>query len=208
VVADRAAAPLGPSLDQGQATPMSRKASNLPYLITSIAALGIIVAAWLGRDRIPSVGPGDAAPNFEVVTLEGQPASLRDYRGQVVLLNIWATWCPPCVYELPSMQRLYEEFRDEPFEIVAVSIDARMGQSDAVGRPGGDIRAFADSLGLTFPILHDPEGRIQRTYMTTGVPESFLIGKDGRIYRKVSGATEWDQPQYLEFVRRLLDEGV
>jgi len=186
---------------------MTPRASNLPYLLTSVAALGIIVVAWVGRDHLPSVAPGDRAPNFEVRTLEGAPASLRDFQGQVVLLNIWATWCPPCVYELPSMQRLYETFQDDEFEIVAVSIDARLGEADAVGRPGGDIRAFADSLGLTFPILHDAEGRIQRTYMTTGVPESFLIGRDGTIYRKVSGATEWDQPQYVELIRRLLDEG-
>lgn len=184
-----------------------RRYSNLPYLIASAVALAVIVAAWVGRDARQPVGPGAPAPDFAAVTLEGSPASLGDFGDQVVLLNIWATWCPPCVYELPSMERLYQEFTGEPFEIVAISIDAPWGQPDAVGRLGGDIRAFADSLALTFPILHDPEGQIQRTYQTTGVPESFLIGRDGLIYRKVSGATDWDRPEYIEFIRRLLQEG-
>jgi peroxiredoxin len=105
------------------------------------------------------------------------------------------------------MQRLHEELKGEEFDIVAVSVDAREGEEDAAGRPGGDIRAFADSLGLTFTILHDPEGTIQQTYRTTGVPESFLIGRDGIIYHKASGETEWDHPEVLASVRRLIEGG-
>jgi len=186
---------------------MAKKAPGIPYLFTAFAAMAIIIAAWMGRDRIPSVRPGDPAPAFSAFHLDGRPASLEDYRGKVVLLNIWATWCPPCVYELPSMQRLHEELAGGNFEIVAVSIDARAGSVDAAGRPGGDIRAFADSLGLTFTILHDPEGTIQRTYRTTGVPETFLIGGDGIIYRKASGETAWDQPEVIAAVRRLIGSG-
>lgn len=183
-----------------------KRTSNLPYLVAILVAAGVVGFAWFARDRFQPVGPGSQAPIFEAVTLDGEPVTLRNYLGKVILLNVWATWCPPCVWEMPSMQRLYEEFEGQDFEVVAVSIDAPAGQRDVFGRPGGDIRAFADSLALTFPILHDPEGRIQRTYQTTGVPESFLIGRDGRIYRKVSGATEWDRPQYIEFIQRLLDE--
>lgn len=187
---------------------MSKKSSGIPYIFSALAAMGLIIAAWVGRDNIPSVGPGDRAPDFSAFTLEGQPASLADFEGKVVLLNVWATWCPPCVYELPSMQRLHEAMEGEPFEIVAVSIDARPGEEDAAGRPGGDIRAFADSLGLTFTILHDPEGKIQQTYRTTGVPETFLIGKDGIINRKASGETAWDLPEVVSSIRRLVeDEG-
>ena len=105
------------------------------------------------------------------------------------------------------MERLYHELRDEEFEIVAVSVDAPIGQADSMGIPGGDIGAFAESLSLTFPILHDPEGRIQRTYQTTGVPESFVIGRDGVIQRKLLGPTEWDRAEYLDFFHQLLGEG-
>jgi cytochrome c biogenesis protein CcmG/thiol:disulfide interchange protein DsbE len=183
-----------------------RRPSNTPYFVASLLALGVIVFAWVARDRYQPVGPGARAPNFEAMTLDGEVMTLRDYRGQVVLLNIWATWCPPCIREMPSMQRLYELFEGEPFEIVAVSIDAATGRVDAAGNPGGDIGAFAESLSLTFPILHDPEGTIQRIYRTTGVPESFVIGKDGVIYRKVAGATDWDHEGYVTFIRRLLDD--
>lgn len=103
------------------------------------------------------------------------------------------------------MQRLYEAIGDEGFEILAVSVDAPFGQRDVSGNLGGDLEAFAHEYGLTFPILHDPSGRIQRTYQTTGVPESFLIAKDGMIYRKVAGETVWDLPVNRELVRRLLD---
>ena len=187
---------------------MKRKPSNLPYVLSGVAALAVIIAAWLGQDWLEarSVRPGGRAPAFEATTLDGQTSGLADFEGQVVLLNIWATWCAPCRVEMPSMERLYQEMEGESFEIVAVSVDAPSGQFDAVGNPGGDIRAFADSLSLTFPILHDPEGRIQRIYQTTGVPESFVVGRDGVIYRKLIGPTEWDRPEYVDFFPRLLEE--
>jgi len=183
-----------------------QRSGNLPYFVASVLALLVVVFAWVARDRHLPVGPGAPAPDFAAVALDGEPVRIQDYRGQVVLLNVWATWCPPCVYEMPSMQRLYEIFEGEDFEIVAVSIDAPAGRRDPFGRQGGDVEAFAQEYGLTFPIWLDPEGSIQRVYRTTGVPESFVIGRDGRIYRKVSGATEWDQDQYVDFIRRLLDE--
>ena len=104
------------------------------------------------------------------------------------------------------MQRLYEELADTDFEILAVSVDVRFGEQDPNnGQLGGDLVAFAEEFGLTFPILHNPGGDIQRTYQTTGVPETFLIGRDGVIYKKVAGGTSWDADVNMELVRRLLD---
>jgi peroxiredoxin len=102
------------------------------------------------------------------------------------------------------MQRLYEQLEGEDFEILAVSIDAPAGSFDLFGREGGDLVTFAEELELTFPILHNPSGDIQQIYQTTGVPESFVIGKDGVIYKKVAGDTEWDAPENVELIRRLL----
>ena len=184
---------------------MKRTYSRLPYLLAIIGLSVVVLMAWVKRDHFTPVGPGSPAPAFQATDRSGEVVTLTDFGDRVVLLNIWATWCPPCVKEMPSMQRLYEELQDEDFEIVAVSIDAPVGQRDPGGNPGGNVWQFADSLGLTFPIVHDPEGRIQRSYQTTGVPESFVIGKDGVIYRKVAGATEWDAQQYVDFIRRLLD---
>jgi len=179
-----------------------------PYFWAIVAGVVLVVVAWVGRENYRPVITGAEAPVFTATTLDGRPVSLADYADKVVLVNIWATWCEPCREEMPSMQRLYESVRDEGgenFEILAVSIDAPLGQPDVAGRLGGDLRAFADQFGLKFPILHDPSGNIQRIYQTTGVPESFVIGRDGLIYKKVAGPTEWDLPVNQELVRRLLE---
>ncbi|HUF76604.1 MAG TPA: TlpA disulfide reductase family protein [Longimicrobiales bacterium] len=178
-----------------------------PYFWSIVAVAAVVATAWIGRERYreSSALAGTRAPDLTVATLAGEDVSLSDYRGKVVLLNIWATWCIPCREEMPSMQRLYEAIGSDDFEILAVSVDAPLGQRDASGNLGGDLKAFAKEYGLTFPILHDPSGRIQRAYQTTGVPESFVIAKDGTIYRKVAGETEWDLPVNQELVRRLLE---
>ena len=184
-------------------TPSTRY-SNRPYAYALVGVVLLIVVAWMNQDRVQPVTAGTVAPEFEVNDLDGSLARLSDHTGEVVLMNIWATWCLPCLVEMPSMERLYQEISEEGFEIMAVSIDAELGGFDLFGRPGGDIEAFADSLGLTFSILHDPSGRIERLYRTTGVPETFLIGRDGIIYKKVAGGTEWDAPQHKELIQRLL----
>jgi len=176
-----------------------------PYFWSIALVASAVTVAWIGRERYRPVLAGATAPDFTVATVDGKTVHLDDYRDRVILLNIWATWCPPCREEMPSMQRLYEAIGDDDFEILAVSIDAPIGEQDAAGRPGGDLQAFADEYGLTFRILHNPAGDIQRVYQTTGVPESFLIGRDGVIVRKVAGPTEWDLKVNKELVRRLLD---
>ena len=179
--------------------------SNRPYAYALVGVALLIGVAWLNQDRVQPVTTGTVAPDFEVKDLGGGLARLSDHSDVVVLVNIWATWCLPCRVEMPSMERLYQEVGEEGLEIMAVSIDADLGQFDPVGNPGGNIQAFADSLALTFPMLHDPSGRmIQRLYRTTGVPETFLIGKDGIIYKKVAGGTEWDAPEHKELLQRLL----
>ena len=174
------------------------------------ALVGILVLliglGWLVRDRFLPVEVGTTAPSFPARDLDGEPVALDDLRGEVVLLNIWATWCPPCLEEMPSMQRLHEEMSGEGLRVVAVSIDAEAGNVDAGGRPGGDIEAFARRMGLTFEIWHDPAGDIQRTYRTTGVPESFVIDRNGTIIKKVIGATEWDSQANIDLFRRLLED--
>ncbi len=184
-------------------TPSTRY-SNRPYAYALVGVVLLIVVAWMNQGRVQPVTAGTVAPEFEVNDLDGALARLSDHTGDVVLVNIWATWCLPCLVEMPSMERLYQEMGEDGLEIMAVSIDAELGRFDLAGRPGGDIQAFADSLGLTFPILHDPSGRIERLYRTTGVPETFLIGRDGIIYKKVAGGTEWDAPQHKELIQRLL----
>lgn len=182
-----------------------KRASRLPYMAALLGMGLVVVAAWMGRDRYRPVIAGAEAPDFQAADLAGRAVGLDAYRGDVVLLNIWATWCAPCREEMPSMQRLYEAVDHPDFKVVAVSVDAETpGVLGYLGRQGGDVEGFAAEYGLTFDILRDPSGRIGETYQTTGLPETFLIGRDGVIYRKVSGGTLWDAPQYEELVQRLL----
>ena len=151
------------------------------------------------RPQIDLLGVGSGAPNFHATDLRtGRPTTLADYRGKVVLLNVWATWCQPCRVEMPSMERLYRRLgQSGDFKVVAVSIDE---EGDSV------VTAFARELGLTFDILHDRTGAIKRTYQATGVPESWVINRDGVIIKKVIGASEWDGPVNETLIRRLIDD--
>lgn len=170
-----------------------------------IAVLMIIGGLALGAAALVRFSPeggrvevGVRAPDFRAIDLAtGDSISLRErYRGQVTMVNIWATWCIPCRVEMPAMQAVYDSLRPKGFRIAAVSID----EGDAT-----EVRNFAAELGLTFDILHDPSGRIQQIYQTTGVPESFLLDRDGVIVKRVIGAHDWSAPVNRQLVERLLE---
>ena len=123
--------------------------------------------------------------------------SLIDFKGKVVFLNIWATWCPPCREEMPSMEKLYQELKGEDIEILAVSIDTS----------GSNVVApFMKEYKLNFPALLDPEGTIQNLYGTTGVPESFIINKEGIIEKIVIGPMDWSTPEVVRSFRDLIQK--
>jgi peroxiredoxin len=166
--------------------------------VVALLAGGLFAATRLLGDELFPVSVGSGAPRLAARTLDARPRvkTLADYQGQVVLLNVWATWCAPCRDEMPSMQALHESYGASGLRIVAVSVDS----------PGDEqkIRDFARQFGLTFEILHDPSGEIQRIYQTTGVPESFLIGPDGVIRKKVIGAVDWHAAPTRALVASLL----
>ncbi len=175
-------------------------------VVAAAAAAVILIFSLSNRGGLRPVVPGRAAPDFVAYDLQGVRVALKDFRGKVLLVNIWATWCSPCQEEMPSLQRLYEAVAHEDFEILAVSIDAPSGEKDLSGRRGGNLKVFAETLGLTFPILNDPTGRIQEIFQTTGVPESFVVDRRGIIFKKVAGATEWDALTNVQLIQRLLGE--
>jgi thiol-disulfide isomerase/thioredoxin len=186
---------------------MSIHRNNHLLVAVALGVLALMVGlGWLARDRFLPVEVGTSAPSFVASDLSGQPVSLADLEGEVVLLNIWATWCEPCKAEMPSMQRLHEILGPRGLRIVAVSIDALPGQVGFGGRPGGDVRTFAQRLGISFTIWRDPSSATARQYRTLGIPESFVIGRDGTIVKKVIGPTDWDSPANIDLFRRLLDE--
>ncbi len=136
------------------------------------------------------IASGTPAPDFTFPGLDGKKVSLSDYRGKVVLVNIWATWCPPCVEEMPSMEKLYQKFKGENFEILAVSID----------EPGlKAVAPFMRKSNLTFPALIDSEGAIKAVYGITGVPESFIVDKQGILIKKIVGPVDWASPAVFRF---------
>ena len=136
------------------------------------------------------------APDFTFPGLDGKMVSLSDYKGKVVLLNIWATWCPPCVEEMPSMERLYQKFKGQNFEILAVSID----------EPGlKAVAPFMKKSNLTFPALIDSEGAIKAVYGITGIPESFIIDKQGNLIKKIIGPVDWATGNIFRFFSEAIE---
>lgn len=171
----------------------------------ALVAVGLVVASRMMGGTFPIIEVGSRAPDFVAVPVTGPegtrsaPRTLADYRGQVVLLNLWATWCGPCVKEMPSIQALYDELGPKGLKVVAVSVD----------NPGMEaaIRAFGVEHHLTFELLHDDRQLgIQEAYLTTGVPETFVIGRDGIIRKRVSGGADWNTGAQKALVRQLLDE--
>ncbi len=167
-------------------------------LVVAGAAVGVTIMTRVGSEVAP-VQVGAVAPEFHAIDLAtGDSVSLHErYRGKVTLVNIWATWCVPCRVEMPAMERLYDSLAPRGFAIAAVSIDE--------GSPD-DVRAFGQELGLTFDLLQDRSTRIQQTYQTTGVPESFLLDRRGVIVKRIIGAHDWSSPANRALVERLLDE--
>ena len=159
---------------------------------------GAVALAKYGPD-VQSVEVGDRAPDFRAVDLAtGDSVSLRErYRGAVTLVNVWATWCVPCRVEMPAMEKLYQSLAPRGFRIAAVSIDE--------GSPE-DVQAFGRELGLSFDILQDRTTKVQQIYQTTGVPESFLLNREGVIVKRVIGAHDWSSVVNRALIERLLDE--
>ncbi|HXJ37511.1 MAG TPA: TlpA disulfide reductase family protein [Candidatus Eisenbacteria bacterium] len=164
--------------------------------VTAAIGVGILVLALWGRGRSLAM-----APDFALPDLAGQAIRLSAYRGQVVLVNLWATWCPPCREEMPSMERLYQRLKDRGFVLLAVSQD----EGDVEG-----VKKFAKEMKITFPVLVDPQGDVGRNYGVWGYPESFLLDRSGRIVERVIGPRTWDTPKQVAAIEALLatDTGV
>jgi len=179
-----------------------KEEGGLPKIaVVGIVAVVIIVVAIVvlsGRKKYEPINAGLDPIDFTLPDLDGKQVSLRDFRGKVIFLNFWATWCKPCEEEMPSMQTLYTALKGRPFEIVAVSIDT--GDTSIV-------RDYAKKYGLTFTILHDKKGAIKEMYKTTGVPETFIIDQNFVIAEKVWGPRDWSLRASVGMIIDLLQTG-
>lgn len=169
-----------------------------------LIVVGVIGALVGGAGLLVKLNPdrhvleiGGAFPAYPAVDLAGGDTVIvpAAYKGKVTLVNVWATSCPPCREEMPWIQEVYADYRDRGFAIASISIDP--------GDPK-QVREFQRALDLTFDMLHDQSARVEEVYQTTGVPESFLLDRDGRIIKRVIGAYDWRQPTARQLIERLL----
>lgn len=154
-----------------------------------------ILLLMSGCGRGPALlNVGDPAPDFTLVDRQGKTWTLSDLKGQVVFINFWATWCPPCLKELPSMQKLHDMMPENGFTMLAVLNKDKPNMADFVVK----------QKGITIPVLDDSENKVGSTYRLTGLPETFIVDKNGIIREKVIGAAQWDAPQYVELMNRYI----
>ncbi len=174
-------------------------ASRMLNLLLAAGVLVAVVVAIIFSGQQPSapLGVGSSAPEFQLPNVAGGEGALSDYRGQVILLNFWATWCKPCKDEMPSMERLYKLLKPEGFELLAVSVD-----EDAE-----PVVAFRDRFKLTFPIFLDAENEVSNRYQTFRFPETLLIDRNGKIIARFVGPRDWSDPMYVERIRESLNSG-
>lgn len=140
-----------------------------------------------------------AAPAFELTDLSGTKVSLDSLSGKVVLLNFWATWCPPCREEMPGMEQLWQKYSDRGLVIVAITVD----DTDERG-----IRKFVEQLGLTYPVLIDTGSSVADRYAVGGLPTSFLIDRDGQVLGSLLGGRDWTSPEANRLIESLLGETI
>lgn len=158
------------------------------------AFLGLALASGVAAQELRPWA-GQPTPALRLPDLAGRVHDLADYRGQVVMLQFWATYCPPCVKEMPSMQRLQTRLAGRPFHILAVN----MGESDA------EVRAFLERVRVDFTILMDREGQALGAWKVFVAPSTFILDREGRIRYTLHGGAEWDAPQYVEKIMALMD---
>lgn len=160
----------------------------------ALALLCVMVYRVQGYLREYDVQPNDRAPGFSLVNDQGIGVSLDDYEGKVVLLNFWATWCPPCIQEMPSLNATYERFRADGLVVLGISVD-----EDA-----DEYSDFLRTAGVTFPTVRDPERTVSTRYGTMKYPESYLISRDRRVLRKYVGPEDWSRPEIANYLRSVL----
>lgn len=172
---------------------------NIAFVVLAVLIV-LSLTAWILRVDAGSAGGvevGEAAPDFDLPALKeaaSQPSGhLRDYRRQVVVVNFWATWCPPCVEEAPSLEKFAEQMRSQGVTVIGVSVDQDQNQ----------LTRFVAGHGLTFPIVRDPYQALSGRYGTHLFPESYVLDRNGRVATKIVGEIDWQDPRIIEFVKDL-----
>jgi thiol-disulfide isomerase/thioredoxin len=177
---------------------------RLKILKNSVLLLTVLAlpAAW-PADAVPELSTTltrleepVAAPGFTLNDMDGEPHRLADYRGHWVLVNFWATWCPPCRKEMPSLEQLYQTYRERGLRVLAIN---QWEDADHVFSYMGELNVFP-----AFPILFDPQSRVSEAWGVRGLPTSFLVDPEGRIVYRAVGGREFDHPAVIGLIEGLL----
>jgi peroxiredoxin len=171
----------------------------LVALIAGLILVAMFMVVWLQSSKYEPLAVGKPAPDFQLPDLNDKDIRLSDYRGKVVFLNFWATWCKPCREEMPSMEVLYKNFEKDGLVILAVSIDRVTTKKE--------IPPFVKSLNLTFPVLVDSWGQTDKRYKLMGVPETYIIDREGTLREKVIGPRDWTRLDNLQILTQLIKQG-
>jgi cytochrome c biogenesis protein CcmG/thiol:disulfide interchange protein DsbE len=176
---------------------MSTKSGSIKkiaFLAVLIILIALVIIGWfvMGRgtgSKIIMIG--DRAPEFHLKTLDGGSVNLADLRGKVVMVHFWATWCPPCVEEMPTIDKLYRTLTGKDLMILAVSVDE-----------GGEgaVRSFIQQNKLGLPVLLDPGGDVARLYGTYKFPETYIVDRQGVVRFKAIGPRDWTDPASLQII--------
>jgi peroxiredoxin len=169
---------------------MMRKITIAKWGLVVIAAGGLV---WLVLHPRGPVKMGDRAPGFTLAQLPSGNLSLSQFKGQVVVLNFWATWCPPCVMETPSLEKFATQMKPQGVTVIGVSVDEN----------GQQLQNFVQHYHLSYPVARDPSAALANSYGTYKLPETYIIGRDGRVAEKIIGATNWTDPRMITFVKSL-----
>ncbi len=153
-----------------------------------VLALALAGSGCSGRAR-----PGKPAPGFSLTTAAGRQVTLRSLRGKVLVLNFWATWCPPCVEETPSLNALAAAVKGRPIDILGVSIDTNASR----------YRDFLSSFHIQYATARDPSARLPHRYGTVKYPETYIVNSRGEVVRKIVGAFNWDSPGMVRYLEDL-----
>lgn len=187
---------------------MRKRYFSLVRLVSiSLLLIGVIILSC-GKKEKPGdkveeikktregISEGEIAPGFTLKNLKGMEVNLKEFRGKVVLLNFWATWCPPCRIEIPSMVELYKKYKDRGLEIIGVNLD-KLGKSE--------VEKFSHEHKINFPVLLNPSGDVASLYGVVVLPTTVFLDRDGKIKGRISGAVDWTAKANLKTVELLLE---
>ncbi|HVG04313.1 MAG TPA: TlpA disulfide reductase family protein [Burkholderiaceae bacterium] len=161
---------------------------------TLLGAALVAWVPWVHAAELKRWKGKPAAPPIDLLTPDGAPLSLQQLRGKVVLVNFWATWCEPCITEMPSLQQLRDQLAAEGFEVLAVNYQEGPAR----------ITAFLQKMKLTLPVVRDTDGSVARKWGARIFPANYLVDRNGNVRHSLSGAADWTSPALVSTIRALL----